>query len=183
MTTPQPPKFNAADVVLAEYKALKDEQRGRMGVRDGLPYVALGAAIAALGVAARLGPSVLLALPPAAVVLGWTFLANDQKVSEIGLYIRTELAPYAAEHSPAGTLAFGWEAFHRTGQRRRTAKICQLLVDLAAFCVTGVAALAGYWTQADARPLPVAVTVLEAVATTGMAYQIVRHADIAGADS
>jgi hypothetical protein len=40
--------FDPADVVLAEYKALKDEQTKRLGVRDGLPYVALGAAIAAL---------------------------------------------------------------------------------------------------------------------------------------
>jgi hypothetical protein len=173
--------IDPTDVVLAEYKALKDEQTKRMGVRDGLPYVALGASIAALGAAAKFGPSVLLALPGAAVVLGWTFLANDQKISQIGRYIRSQLASYIAEHVADVAPVFGWETFHRGEPCRRTNKICQLLVDLAAFCGTGAAALAGYWTQSAARPVPVAVSVIEAAATAGLAYRIIRSADIRSA--
>lgn len=166
-------------IVLAEYEALKDEQVKRMGTRDGLPYVALGSAVAVAGVTAKFGPLVLLALPIACTVLGWTFLANDHKVSELGRYISDELVPYIQERTPPDTPVFGWESYHRDGPRRRARKAWQMLADLIAFCVTGGAALTAFWAQPDRPAALLAVSAVEAALLLGLAYQIVLHADFA----
>jgi hypothetical protein len=130
----EPPiQADPVEIVMAEYRALKDEQSKRAGTRDGLPYVALGSGLAAAGAAAKFGPLILLALPAECVVMGWSFLANDRKVSELGRYIRTTLVPYLKDRLPAGAPVFGWEDFHRQSACRRSQKVWQLLVDLTAF--------------------------------------------------
>ena len=73
------------DILLAEYKALKDEQQKRIDRRDHLVYGTL-TAIAATLVAAAKVPEALLLLPAAALILGWTHLANDHMVSAIVRY-------------------------------------------------------------------------------------------------
>jgi hypothetical protein len=74
------------EIYLAEYKQLKDEQRARIGVRDNLIYATF-TALAAVAVFAFGGVSprypALLLLPPACIVLGWTYLSNDRKVSDM----------------------------------------------------------------------------------------------------
>lgn len=57
-------------------------------------------------------------LPPVSVILGWTYLVNDEKISAIGRYVRGDHAdggkraadaaggqPYAAAHAAAAALA------------------------------------------------------------------------------
>src|SRR5215468_8416211 len=124
--------------MLAEYERLKDEQRSRIGFRDSLVYAVLVASAAVVSATAARGSGYLVLLPPVAALLGWAYLANDVKVTQIGDYVRAELAPALAALMPeAAGPVFGWE--QRSDPRRRHRKRVQLGADLAAFCVLPLA--------------------------------------------
>ncbi|CAM5575469.1 Integral membrane protein OS=Streptomyces tendae OX=1932 GN=GUR47_13720 PE=4 SV=1 [Streptomyces tendae] len=118
-------------LLLAEYESVKSEQRARIGFRDNLLYVTLAVVAAVIAATAQAEqPSMLLALPPVCLVLGWTYLVNDEKISAIGLYVRDDLGPKLAElaaHS-SGFATFGWEAYHRSDTRRRSRKTIQTVI-------------------------------------------------------
>ncbi|MFI1758986.1 hypothetical protein [Streptomyces sp. NPDC020571] len=169
-------------LLLAEYESVKSEQRARIGFRDNLLYVTLAVVAAVIAAAAQAEqPSMLLALPPVCLVLGWTYLVNDEKISAIGLYVRDDLGPKLAELAAqcGGFATFGWEAYHRTDTRRRSRKTIQTVIDLTAFCAVPLAALAVFWANGDAGALLVALSVLEALAVAGLAAQVVWYAKAA----
>jgi hypothetical protein len=168
-----------SEVHLVEYERLKEEQLSRIGVRDNLVY----ATLAALGGVAVFGfggdttryPALLL-LPPVCLVLGWTYLANDQKVSAIGRYIRRDLAPRL--RTQRGTDLLRWEEAHRTDAGRRQRKTFQAAVDIVAFCVSGLAALVVFWVCAPRIPGPLlALSVVETMPLALLAVEIIRCAD------
>ncbi|MCK1820070.1 hypothetical protein MTQ10_10665 [Streptomyces sp. XM83C] len=166
-------------LLLAEYQNVKDEQKARIGFRDNLLYVTLAVVAAVLAAAAQAGqPSMLLALPPVCVVLGWTYLVNDEKISAIGRYVREELGPRLARLADAtgGFEAFGWETAHRSDARRGTRKVIQCVIDLTAFCAVPFAALVVFWASGDGGGLLVALSVLEALTVVGLAVQLVLYA-------
>ncbi len=169
-------------LLVAEYESVKSEQRARIGFRDNLLYVtlAVGAAVIAATAQAK-RPAMLLALPPVCVVLGWTYLVSDEKISAIGLYVRDELGPRLALLADGGSgfTTFGWDARHRGDTRRRSRKTVQTVIDLTAFCAVPLAALTVLWANGDAGGLLVALSVLEALAVAGLASQIVRYAKAA----
>ncbi|MER6225467.1 hypothetical protein ACWCYL_30945 [Streptomyces sp. 900105755] len=165
-------------LLLAEYQAVKDEQKARIGFRDNLLYVTLAVVAAVIAAAAQAKQaSMLLALPPVCVVLGWTYLVNDEKISAIGLYVRDELGPRLARLASAGGEfpTFGWEAYHRTDVRRRTRKAIQAVIDLTAFCAVPLAALVVFWAGADGGGLLVGLSVLEALAVVGLGAQVLLY--------
>ncbi len=95
-------------LLLAEYQSVKDEQKARIGFRDNLLYVTLAVVAAVIAAAAQARQtSMLLALPPVCVVLGWTYLVNDEKISAIGRYVRGELTPRLAAVTGAWTSSGG----------------------------------------------------------------------------
>ena len=103
---------NLKDVYLAEYSKLKDEQAKRIGFRDNLLYVMM--AVYGGIIAFALSKSncyALLVLPWASLILGWTYLQNDEKVSAIGRYIRLELVRKIQEmgNCKDDESIFGWE--------------------------------------------------------------------------
>ncbi|MFA3874719.1 hypothetical protein ABS735_13655 [Streptomyces sp. MMCC 100] len=169
-------------LLLAEYERVKDEQKARIGFRDNLLYVTLAvvAAVIAATAQAKL-PSMLLALPLVCVVLGWTYLVNDEKISAIGLYVRDDLGPRLAGRAGRsdGFTTFGWEAYHRSDRRRRSRKAVQTVIDLTAFCAVPLAALIVFWSNGDAGGLLGALSVLEALAVAGLASQFVWYAKAA----
>lgn len=165
------------EIHLAEYKQLKDEQCARIGFRDNLIYVTF-TALAAVVVFVFAGTTVrypaLLLAPPACLVLGWTYLANDRKISEIGDYIRTELTPRLADPRSSGVL--GWESKHRTGPHRRRRKALQAVVDLTAFCLTGVSAVVAYWaTEPIVTSFLMVVGFVEIALVMYLGVEIVRY--------
>ncbi|MGH8527480.1 MAG: hypothetical protein ACREXY_25705, partial [Gammaproteobacteria bacterium] len=106
---------SASTILLAEYAQLKEEQRARIGFRDNLLYVTLAAVTAVTAIAAQTKlMQLILALPVVCVVLGWTYLVNDEKISAIGRYTRTELAPRLANATSVHEPLFGWETYHRS---------------------------------------------------------------------
>jgi hypothetical protein len=165
-------------LLTAEYERLKEEQIQRIGTRDNLVYATL-ASIAAVVVGAYQARliDILLLLAPGCVVLGWTYLVNDEKISAIGRYIRVELGPRLsalAEGSPV----FGWETAHRSDRRRRGRKVLQLFVDLMIFCLPGMIAVVVRLTRSGVPIIIVAIAIAETVLVSILAVQIVVNADL-----
>ena len=81
------------EVYFQEYSKLKEEQAQRIGFRDNLLYVtlALFGTVLAFALGDKANPYALLVLPWVSLVLGWTYLVNDQKISALGRYIRYTL--------------------------------------------------------------------------------------------
>ncbi|MEU8688619.1 hypothetical protein [Streptomyces sp. NPDC048665] len=172
-------------LLLTEYQTLKDEQKTRIGFRDNLLYVTLTVVAAVIAAAAQAKQaSMLLALPPVCVVLGWTYLVNDQKISAIGAYVRDDLGPRLTRlaGAPDDSSVFRWETEHRTDARRRSRKAIQCVVDLTAFCVVPLAALVLFWAAGDDGGMLVAVSLLEALAVVGLGVQVVSYAGFATAE-
>ncbi|MBE9228822.1 hypothetical protein IQ264_25760 [Phormidium sp. LEGE 05292] len=141
------------DVYLQEYSKLKDEQAQRIGFRDNLLYVTLGlfATVLALTMGEKANPYALLVLPWVSLVLGWTYLVNDQKISAIGQYIRytlvkkiSNLACRADADIEEIESMFGWEIAHRSDRHRKRRKIEQLTIDEIAFVLSGIVALIAF---------------------------------------
>ncbi|WP_328873913.1 hypothetical protein OHT76_29690 [Streptomyces sp. NBC_00287] len=163
-------------LLLAEYQTVKDEQKTRIGFRDNLLYVTLTVVAAVIAAAAQAEQSaMLLAIPPVCVVLGWTYLVNDEKISAIGKYIREDLGPRLAQLAEAER-AFGWETAHRTDARRRIRKAVQCAIDLLAFAVVPLAGLVVYWGAGQTSTGLLVVSVFEAIGLIGLAAQVIVYA-------
>ena len=114
-------EMDAGKVLLAEYERLKDEQKTRIGFRDNLIYATLAsiAAVVAATLSSRGNNALLLLIPPVCLLLGWTYLVNDEKVSAIGRYIRKDLGPRLARRTTLTEAEiFGWETAHRADRDR-----------------------------------------------------------------
>ncbi|WP_327727762.1 hypothetical protein OG250_12620 [Streptomyces sp. NBC_00487] len=163
-------------LLLVEYQTVKDEQKTRIGFRDNLLYVTLTVLAAVIAASAQAKqPAMLLALPPVCVVLGWTYLVNDEKISAIGAYVRGELGPRLAQLAGAEK-AFDWEVAHRADARRRSRKAIQCGIDLLAFCGVPFAGLLVYWVSGETSAGLVALSGVEALTVVGLGVQIVLYA-------
>jgi hypothetical protein len=170
--------LTAAHVLVIEYEALKREQQSRIGFRDNLIYATLVSVAGVLAFTAQSGDAgFLLALPPASLALGWTYLVNDHMVTQIGRYLREHLAPRLNTLVPDAR-ALGWELTHRADGRRRSRKMAQLGVDVMLFCLTGLAAVIGFW-MVGPRPTPLLwISIVETLTMIGLGTQFVRYADL-----
>ncbi|MEU5869588.1 hypothetical protein ABZ815_51085 [Nonomuraea sp. NPDC047529] len=172
----------AVTVLLSEYDALKAEQRSRIGTRDQLLYAMLTAAAAIAAVTATAGRlELLLVLPLAGLVLGWTHLHNDHLITEIGRYVRDRLGPrlHGLVDGVSDLPMFEWETEHRTDRRRISRRWLQLAVNLASFCLPPLAALIVVWAAGPHAPAVLALSTLEASALAVLAFQITRYAELA----
>jgi hypothetical protein len=163
-----------------EYDKLKDEQLRRIGVRDNLIYATLGSVgtvIAVVSTSSFRLPLLLL-LPPVCVVLGWTYLMNDQKVSAIGNHVRVMLTPHLQESVTGGRPVFTWESVHRADHRRRSRKSMQLLVDLLTFCAPGAGAIVLFCFSRPRNSGLLVILAVDVVLVLVLAYQIVVHAEL-----
>ncbi|GGT69875.1 hypothetical protein [Actinomadura citrea] len=120
----------------------------------------------------------LLLLPPVSLILGWTYLVNDEKISAIGRYVRADLGPRLSALTGEDPQAFGWETAHRSDRRRVTRKYGQLMIDLLTFCLIPASALCAFWFSVGDEPLPVLISVAELAALLALGVQIVLYADL-----
>src|SRR5262245_40224151 len=98
--------------LLGEFDKLKNEQWGRIRERGRYPVLVLGSIFGVSTLATTLRHAgVLLVYPIVSMLLGWNYLAHDDKISDMGAYVRTTLIPPLAAVLPAGTPVFGWESF------------------------------------------------------------------------
>ncbi|MGC4816939.1 hypothetical protein [Micromonospora sp. DT63] len=173
-------EITTGGLLLTEYEQLKHEQRTRIGFRDNLIYATLGsmAAVVAAVLSVKDHADLLLLLPVASAVLGWTYLINDEKISAIGRYVRTDLGPRLMALTSDSQPVFGWETAHRSDARRISRKYLQLAVDLGTFVAPPVAALIVFWANGPLSFAFVAVSGIEVAATAVLAWQIVVYADL-----
>ncbi len=138
------------DIHLEEYKVLKAEQLRRIAVRDHVIYLTIAAVGAILGLIEKLENNfLLLAIPWVGLLLGWTYLVNDQKVSAIGEYIRSTLDDKIKQTLATEQDVFGWESAHRGDDKRIARKRTQLFVDFLAFVLPGVIATVVFITSSS----------------------------------
>ena len=174
-------EVTTSKLIITEYKAIKAEQQLRIGFRDNLIYATLAslATIIAAALHFQDHAKLLLLLPPALFILGWTYLVNDEKVTAIGRYIRRDLAPRLKELTGADSPVFGWEGAHRDDRYRVSRKYLQLGVDLATFCLPALLAVIAYWIVGPITPLFMALSLVEFGAISVLVVQIIIYADLA----
>lgn len=177
-------KDAALQVLLAEYTCLKSEQAQRIGFRDNLLYVTLGVfgAVVSFAVSDPAHYYALLVIPWVCLILGWTYVVNDEKISSIGRYIRYTLVDKAKEHTSHEDLStlFGWEIAHRSDKHRRRRKVQQLIVDEITFVVSGLIALATFWYLVTNPPIGVIVlSWAELILLIALGVETFIYADLA----
>jgi hypothetical protein len=166
-------------LLTAEYEQLKEEQAQRIGTRDNLMYATLvSIAGAVVGAYQAKAPDLLLLLPPGCVILGWTYLINDEKVSAIGRYIRLDLGPRLTKLVGSPQPVFGWEVIHRSDRRRRSRKIIQLCADLLTFCAPGLIAILARLMLGEISILTMVIVTVEISLVLILAAQIIVNADL-----
>jgi hypothetical protein len=171
-------------VYLQEYEKLKSEQTQRIGFRDNLIYVTLGVfgTVITFAVSSKANYYALLIVPWVCLILGWTYLVNDEKISAIGKYIRLTLAERIKEqtgHTDIESI-FGWEIVHRSDTRRQRRKIEQLIVDQITFVISGIVALIAFWYFVSKPPLAINIIWwIELILLLVLGVEIVIYADLA----
>jgi hypothetical protein len=179
---PNEPRPFIVDIYLREYDKLKDEQIARIGFRDNLIYATLVAigGVLSFALASSANHHALLLLPLANVVIGWTYINNDQKISSIGRYIRSVLIRNLQEATrEPDARFFAWEFAPLIEQQRLGRKLIQLAVNEALFVGSGLVALIAFFLLVA----PIAATVwwiagIELLLLGILAVQIGRYADI-----
>jgi hypothetical protein len=171
-------------VWLAEYDKLKTEQAQRIGFRDNLLYVTLGlfGVIIPTAIANATNYYALLVVPWICLILGWTYLINDEKISAIGRYIRLTLVEKVKEKTghPDVESLFGWEIAHRSDPRRSRRKIEQLVIDELTFVVSGTIALIVFFLLVPKAALAVYILGgFELILLLVLGWEIIIYADLA----
>ncbi|MCA1218570.1 hypothetical protein [Streptomyces sp. 8L] len=165
-------------LLLVEYDRIKEEQKTRIGFRDNLLYFNLAASTAVLTLTVQSRQAqLLLTVPVICLVLGWTYLVNDEKISAVGCYIRDQLAPRLAELAGAQGAVFGWEIYHRHDTSRATRKRLQTAVDLFTYVALPVICMAVFWCSPAPRPYLVALSLAQTLALAVLAWQFLRYAE------
>ena len=130
-------KTDRSNFLIKEYEKLKDEQSHRIGFRDQMIFITLGA-IGSVFSFSILNPAysiALLILPFITFVLGWTYLMNDDKITSIGVYIRTTLSDKVKHLTNSETKSvFEWEEFIKIDRRRTGRKFIQFIIDISRDC-------------------------------------------------
>ncbi|MFJ7201974.1 hypothetical protein ACIQWR_00350 [Streptomyces sp. NPDC098789] len=165
-------------ILLAEYDCLKEEQKTRIGFRDNLLYFTLAAATAVVAVTVQSGQSrLLLSVPAICLILGWTYLVNDEKISTIGCYVRDRLGPRLGELASVRGTVFGWEVYHRNVAGRTLRKRIQTAVDLFAFLVLPMVCTTAYWCSPTPQPLLVLTSIAQTLALGVLGWQFLRRTE------
>ncbi|RAJ30378.1 hypothetical protein K353_06454 [Kitasatospora sp. SolWspMP-SS2h] len=165
-------------ILLTEYDHLKEEQKTRIGFRDNLLYFTLAAATAVVAVTVQSGQfPLLLSVPAICLILGWTYLVNDEKISAIGHYVHDRLGPQLGELTSAHGTVFGWEAYHRDLAGRTTRKRLQTAVDLFTYLVLPMVCTTAFWCSRTVQPLLVLASLVQTLALAVLGWQFLRRTE------
>lgn len=136
------------DFLLKQYEKLKDEQQKRIEFRDRMIYITLGVIGGVFSFILEKPEYItaLLVLPFICLILGWLYLMNDEKISEIGNYLRKILLPKieSIETENKFSIFPSWEEFHKQSFKRKRNKIVQITLDLLLFCVSALFSLTSF---------------------------------------
>jgi hypothetical protein len=168
---------------LLEYDKLKAEQTQRIGFRDNLLYVTLGliAVIIPTAISNPTNCPALLTIPWFTLILGWTYLNNDQKISAIGHHIRHTLTPNIQQKINSQPLVplFTWETAHRNDTHRKRRKLIQLFIDQLTFTLSGLLAiLTHFLLSPKAHPALYLLGTIELLLLLALSREITHYADL-----
>ncbi len=171
-------------VWLTEYEKLKAEQTQRIGFRDNLLYVTLGlfGVITPTAISNAANYTALLVIPWICLILGWTYLINDEKISAIGRYIRFTLVDKVKDKTGYTDVEslFGWEIAHRSDLRRTRRKLEQLVIDELTFVISGIVTLIAFWILVPQAALALTILgIVELILLLVLGWEIIVYADLA----
>jgi hypothetical protein len=176
----------AEEVYLTEFKSLKDEQVRRIAFRDNLLYANFGAvaAVSAVALGAPGRQPLLLLAPLASIVLGWTYVVNDQKISMIGEYIQFRLTPLIAQNLElSAEPLLAWESYNKDGINRRLRKLIQTIVDIVCFCGAGAISILFFWVTNTVAIWAIVLSLMELALLLGLSSYIIANADLRGPEN
>jgi NADH:ubiquinone oxidoreductase subunit 3 (subunit A) len=179
-------KDQILEILLKEYDKLKSEQAQRIGFRDNLIYVTLGifGTVVSFAVSNSANYYALLVIPWVCLILGWTYVVNDEKISALGEYIRTELAQKVEEKTRVLGLEsiFRWESYRREAKGRKLRKIEQFIVNQITFVISGIVALIAFWYLVPKALGEIKILAgVEFVLLLALAWEIWNYADLSSA--
>lgn len=174
---------NNFSFILKEYEKLKDEQIKRIEYRDHMIYLTLVATGGIFSFAFDKPDHNIayLVLPFLCLVLGWTYLDNDIKISKIGSFVITVLLPKLKNIHPNDNILITdtWEEFLRKDPLRKKRKWFQLFIDQTIFCFSSIISLATFflidnsisWTH-------ILIAIIEVLLIIFLSIQIYKYADL-----
>ena len=167
-------------ISLKEYEILKAEQTRRVGLRNNLIYVTLGLFTGIVSFA-FVNSYILLILPWICLILGWTYLTNDQQIAAISRYIRIGLVERISRTISYEDIEsiLGFEIAHRSDKRRKRRKIEQLIIDEITFVISGILALSISWLLIPQLTLGIKLLiVIELLLLLTLGIEIIINADL-----
>ena len=171
------------DIYLREYQTLKAEQTARIGFRDNLLYVTIAVFGGILSFTlANQNYYALLVVPWVCLILGWTYLVNDEKISALGRYMRYDLTERIAKLTNNQNIdgIFGWETTHRTDRHRKRRKIEQVIIDQLTFVISGIISLIAFWILVPKISVPLwLLSTTELILLVILGAEIIIYADLA----
>jgi hypothetical protein len=168
------------EIALKEYETLKQEQTQRIGFRDNMLYIALVAigGVVSYALGSINNYSALLLVPWICIILGWTYLVNDEKISLIGKYLRVKLNDRIRRQLDLSErVLFGWEVEHRTDRRRTQRKVIQFVVDEIAFCFTGIVAVTAFLIIGEPHWSLLLLSIFEIILLLGLGIEFLIVTD------
>jgi NADH:ubiquinone oxidoreductase subunit 3 (subunit A) len=179
-------KDQILEIFLKEYDKLKSEQAQRIGFRDNLLYVTLGifGTVVSFAVSNSANYYALLVIPWVCLILGWTYVVNDEKISALGEYIRIELVRMIKDEAKVLGInsIFSWESYRREAKGRKLRKIEQFIVNQITFVISGIVALIAFWYLVPKALGEVKILAgVEFVLLLVLAWEIWNYADLSSA--
>jgi len=176
-------RTNLCNLLVKEFEKLKDEQRARIDFRDKMIFVTLGAIGTVFSFVIEKPDyfKLLLVIPLICIILGWTYLINDEKISALGRYFRTDFINQFEKLNGNTDLVLikNWEEFQRKDVRRRGRKKIQLLIDLFMFCISALSCLAVFlFLDNQISTIKILVVVCETILILMLAYQFIKYSSI-----
>ncbi len=181
-------KDRALTALMGEYAALKAEQLKRIATRDNIIYLTIGAIglVVSVSIKEPLEPFALLVPPWICLLLGWLHIINDQKVVDIGIYLKQDMAPIAEQLVGKNGKALGWETFRSEQPRRKGWRPIQLVVKALAFFAPGAVSLSIFFVKYrewEGKGLALTIgAMLEAVLMVILLFWLDRYLSIRNLD-
>jgi hypothetical protein len=173
---PEPEAADAAEreILLTEYKALRDEILKKMDHRATFRVSALTLTVAAIGVGAERKSGLLLLLAPIVITL-FSNLAiyHSVQIARAANYIRDVIEPKLDRQAPG---SIGWHHFtsDRSSQFRQTF-LSHHVPNLMIVIVPTTVAVALGWSYPDSVLLSTIVTVVDSVLVGVFLWNYYRH--------
>jgi len=179
---------NVADIYLAEFEKLKDEQISRSAHRDRLFHLTLVLFGGGITIALTKDPhtlGLLLLLPVVAFIAGTSHIACDRRISSIGSYIKNTLTKRIAEkeHIPCHEV-LEWETFIDSDKLRKGRKLTQFLSNVFLYVLSGIGVTVWYCItvaiheQGWSEYADFALAAFDILLMLLMGWQLIRHAYI-----